>query len=208
MIRLSVKIFLAYGAKFYGSHFLHPIQKRRKERATTQLSSGNSSSIWWIFSSLSSHFENKSYWIKGLPLSNVKSSVINLQELQFFLRKVMRSNIALMFFWTNINLMPLSSGWECPNSLWTKYSGACYFKPGGAWSYHEQLANCTGFGASLISIHNHNENSFISALAWDYGAYLPYFIGLKRENCEAEWKWADGTTLDFTCWNKCKHQND
>ena len=119
----------------------------------------------------------------------------------------MKVYIALIIsFWINKKFVALGSEVECPNLSWLKYQGACYFVPGGVWSYHEQLANCTGFGASLISIHNHYENALISVLT--FGTNLPYFIGLKRENCDAEWEWADGTPLDFTYWNKSKHQND
>ena len=120
--------------------------------------------------------------------------------------KVMRSNPVLTFCWININVVPLRFAFECPDRLWLKLEGGCYFEPGGAWSYHEQLANCTGFGASLISIHNDEENALISLLSFQNNQ--PYFIGLKRENCKAEWEWADGTPLDFTYWSKGKHQND
>ena len=132
--------------------------------------------------------------------------MINLQELPSFLRKVMRSNLVLTFCWININIVPLGSGFKCPNCLWLQLEEACCFEQGGAWSYHEQLTNCTGFGASLISIHNGVENDLISLVNLQNNQ--SYFIGLKRENCEAEWEWADGTPLDFTYWSKGKHQND
>ena len=117
----------------------------------------------------------------------------------------MRSNIVLTFCWINITVVPLHSAFECPDWFWDKRFGACYFEPGGAWSYHEQLANCTRFGASLVSIHDDEENAWINLLT--FGSYQPYFIGLKRENCHAEWEWADGTPLDFTDWNEGKYQN-
>ena len=104
----------------------------------------------------------------------------------------MKTYIALiLLFWINNKFWALGSGAECPNWFWLKYQEACYYEPGGAWSYHQQLANCTRLGASLISIHTYGENALISALT--FGTNQPYFIGLKRENCKAEWEWADGT---------------
>ncbi|EPB80771.1 lectin C-type domain protein [Ancylostoma ceylanicum] len=55
--------------------------------------------------------------------------------------------------------------------------------------------------AHLVSIHSEEENDFVRKLIGDRNGNFDTYIGLTREAGQSSnWKWTDGSTVDFEHW--------
>ncbi|GMR38555.1 hypothetical protein PMAYCL1PPCAC_08750, partial [Pristionchus mayeri] len=70
----------------------------------------------------------------------------------------------------------------------------CYQLSESFSSFSNAEYNCVAKGGHLASIHNEDTNSFIQSIAAT--APIGVFIGLKKE--QKEFKWTDGSSLDYT----------
>jgi C-type mannose receptor len=90
-----------------------------------------------------------------------------------------------------------SSGW-----IYFEPTGFCY----GTDSYVQYITNWTtaenycqsqSGSAHLISIHNYDENKFVSTLISYPGTV---WTGLYSNDNEKTWKWSDGSSVDYLPW--------
>jgi len=65
---------------------------------------------------------------------------------------------------------------------------------GGTWNEAKRIAHA--LDAQVVSIGNETENRFVQTLLQD----LPAWIGLSREEDEADWTWSDNTELSYSNW--------
>uniref|UniRef100_A0AC35GI39 C-type lectin domain-containing protein n=1 Tax=Panagrolaimus sp. PS1159 TaxID=55785 RepID=A0AC35GI39_9BILA len=94
---------------------------------------------------------------------------------------------------------------SCTDS-WTFYetTGFCYkvFIENATWLEAEE--RCKVDYAHLASIHNSNENNFITQLATFHQSDCDWskepWIGLITEDENKQWKWTDGTPFDYNNW--------
>ena len=88
---------------------------------------------------------------------------------------------------------------RCSSLKWKEFQGACYLRSDDKLKFFDNVALCQSLEASVVSIHNQEENEFVlQQFCCDpYDMYLPY-IGVRRETLESNWTWHDGTALDFS----------
>ncbi|XP_033118060.1 fibropellin-1-like isoform X3 [Anneissia japonica] len=98
------------------------------------------------------------------------------------------------------------SSLRCPTN-WKLYETDCYnYSPTVAKKFWDASAHCQGHQfvandgvehtAELVSIHSDTENTFVNS----FSPSKTFFIGLYRENKDADWKWVDNTTVDYLGW--------
>ncbi|XP_078519695.1 macrophage mannose receptor 1-like [Lissotriton helveticus] len=99
----------------------------------------------------------------------------------------------------------------CPETnekSWIPFRQYCYyFETSSSNSWHKALAECLKLGASLTSIEDLHENTFI----WQEQEQQKYkssdfWIGLFK-NVEESWLWLDNSVVDFVNW-KNKYPTD
>jgi len=82
----------------------------------------------------------------------------------------------------------------------TAFENSCYWADSGPHSYiynfTEALDECRARGLQLASIHSQQEQDFIAGLIGGYNVY----IGLTDVAVEGDFRWSDGTPLDFQYW--------
>ncbi|KIH55507.1 lectin C-type domain protein [Ancylostoma duodenale] len=81
------------------------------------------------------------------------------------------------------------------------------FCPPSWMSFQEAELQCNDYGAHLLSIHSRKENDFVHDLIGRKNRKVLYaWIGLTRDYVGANWKWTDGTEVDYLNW--AYHQPD
>ncbi|KTF92942.1 hypothetical protein cypCar_00020904, partial [Cyprinus carpio] len=85
---------------------------------------------------------------------------------------------------------------------WTKFEGNCYlhFSTRENWLDAEQ--RCQDLNAQLVSIITPEEQAFISSYAQDY-----QWIGLNDKMVENDFRWSDGTSLQYENWRPNQPDN-
>ncbi|TNM86066.1 hypothetical protein fugu_008337 [Takifugu bimaculatus] len=89
---------------------------------------------------------------------------------------------------------------------WTSFRGSCYYLGNSAdsWAYaevgqHLFMTSAAAFGASLASVHNIWEYSFLQRLMKTAGHSFAWIGGYYFEGA---WRWEDGTPFDYDNWDK------
>jgi len=83
----------------------------------------------------------------------------------------------------------------------TAFENACYWTPTIYYQFYnftEALVECQARGLQLASIHSQQEQEFIAGLLGGYAAW----IGLTDLAVEGEFRWTDGTPLEFQYWRQ------
>ena len=78
------------------------------------------------------------------------------------------------------------------------YGGLHYFVT-EAGTYGDARSWAQQQGADLVSIHSSDQNAWLSQTLADYGRC---WIGLTDRVTEGQWKWEDGTSLDYLNWGQ------
>uniref|UniRef100_A0A3B5K492 C-type lectin domain-containing protein n=1 Tax=Takifugu rubripes TaxID=31033 RepID=A0A3B5K492_TAKRU len=82
---------------------------------------------------------------------------------------------------------------------WTSFRGSCYYLGNSADSWANAEDFCGSFGASLASVHNIWEYSFLQRLMKTAGHSFAWIGGYYFEGA---WRWEDGTPFDYDNWDK------
>ncbi|XP_043200553.1 proteoglycan 4-like [Amphibalanus amphitrite] len=87
-----------------------------------------------------------------------------------------------------------ADGGTCPGDDWRPYQGRCYWRSTfvAPWRIIGDLCQLVDADARPVSIHNNDENYFVTGMAKSDS-----WIGLKRYGGTKDWKWSDGTPYDF-----------
>jgi hypothetical protein len=89
-------------------------------------------------------------------------------------------------------------------------NGVHYWTDGGMGRNWEQArAFCRGMGGELASIHSDADMACAIRIVAPSGN-LPHgaWIGLHEEQEEGNWRWSDGTPVNFIAWMKGEPSND
>ncbi|GMR52026.1 hypothetical protein PMAYCL1PPCAC_22221, partial [Pristionchus mayeri] len=73
--------------------------------------------------------------------------------------------------------------------------GVCYQVGPAAQSFQEAQKACENLGASVASVHNQQENTFIRKIAASHGAVNGVFLGAKGQ--DNQFSWIDGSAWDY-----------
>ncbi|XP_059828140.1 macrophage mannose receptor 1 [Hypanus sabinus] len=104
---------------------------------------------------------------------------------------------------------------RCPETLaqsWIPFHGHCYyFEASAKKPWPSASLDCIRYGASLVSIDNIPESTFLLNTAEIMADKAPTFwIGM-YSNIEGAWLWLDNSVVDFVNWNKGEpsdHKNE
>uniref|UniRef100_A0A3B5MF61 C-type lectin domain-containing protein n=1 Tax=Xiphophorus couchianus TaxID=32473 RepID=A0A3B5MF61_9TELE len=87
---------------------------------------------------------------------------------------------------------------SCPPG-WTQFGSRCFifYYNMKTWSDAEEF--CISIGGNLASIHNNEENSFLSDMVVrDTGSPAVTWVGGYDAVTEGQWMWSDGSKFDYT----------
>lgn len=87
-------------------------------------------------------------------------------------------------------------GHACPNA-WVGFQGKCYYFSKEENDWNSSREHCSAHGASLATIGSAEEMDFMMRFQGPANCW----IGLHREEEDAQWTWSDGTA--FTNWSVC-----
>ena len=105
-----------------------------------------------------------------------------------YLRTVKYSSFCFHFS-TVSNCPPSENMWN----FWIQFQNYCYFRSSFVRAWNEARSHCLTRGSNLISIHNEEENKFLSM-----AIYAKTWLGLNDQNHEGQLKWTDKSPLTYT----------
>ncbi|KAJ8024376.1 P-selectin [Holothuria leucospilota] len=92
-------------------------------------------------------------------------------------------------------------------TVWTEWRGNEY-KLTSSKQYADSSSQvCENDAAHLVSIENHEENSFVQKIVSYCDPNKQIWIGLNDVASPGDWRWTDGTTVSFTNWASSQPNN-
>uniref|UniRef100_A0A8B9H637 C-type lectin domain-containing protein n=1 Tax=Astyanax mexicanus TaxID=7994 RepID=A0A8B9H637_ASTMX len=88
----------------------------------------------------------------------------------------------------------------CPPG-WKKFMSSCYYISINMQTWDQSRMDCRGKGADLVIINSEEEQTFVSGLARNF------WIGLRDQYHQGQWKWVDGSSLTSQYWMKGEPNN-
>jgi len=89
-------------------------------------------------------------------------------------------------------------GWSC-------YLDNCYYLSGSKMNWQTGVSYCGYIGGMIASIHSHAENQWLHHSLC--GKNRNCWIGLNDKYYEGRFRWADGSTVDYTRWDPGQPDN-
>ena len=114
-------------------------------------------------------------------------------------------------------LLPGGRCQEQCDAGWSRHGNNCYITEttsGLFKNWDDSQAHCASLrpGAQLASVHSAEENEFVTNLYKENGYPRGAWIGLEHlaasPDASLEFRWSDGTALDFTQWGEGQPNND
>ncbi|ELT94858.1 hypothetical protein CAPTEDRAFT_124535, partial [Capitella teleta] len=85
---------------------------------------------------------------------------------------------------------------------WTEFNRRCYKYFNSNLTFYNAKRSCIDNHATLVKVDTQETNNAVLAIVPVNSYY--FWIGLSRDNTEAEWQWADGTLLSQSNWTNWK----
>ncbi|GMR51901.1 hypothetical protein PMAYCL1PPCAC_22096, partial [Pristionchus mayeri] len=93
--------------------------------------------------------------------------------------------------------MPVPAGDGCESFEDDSEEGTCYEVGVATSNWKEAQIICSSFGATVASVHNDKENSFLRRLAVSRGAIGGMYLGATMTGKGNEFGWIDGSKWDY-----------
>ncbi|XP_040002527.1 ladderlectin-like isoform X2 [Xiphias gladius] len=84
----------------------------------------------------------------------------------------------------------------CPSG-WVRYRNSCYLYVSSSRSWSSAAAHCTSLGASLASVHNVFDYSFLQELTRRSGSSVAWIGGFYFQG----WRWVDQSSFSYNYWS-------
>ncbi|XP_069387928.1 ladderlectin-like isoform X4 [Paralichthys olivaceus] len=85
---------------------------------------------------------------------------------------------------------------DCPAG-WIRYKSSCYLYVSAGRSWTSAAANCNSLGATLASVHDLFDYSFLQQLTSRGGGTLAWMGGLYFQG----WRWVDQSPFNYNFWS-------
>ncbi|XP_013421067.1 deleted in malignant brain tumors 1 protein isoform X2 [Lingula anatina] len=90
---------------------------------------------------------------------------------------------------------------QCPDG-WVEFQARCYKYFDAVSNYDRALNTCATFNGSLVSILSQDEQGFLESMLSNYtGPPTFIYIGLDDIAVDRDWRWTDGSVVQYTNWD-------
>jgi hypothetical protein len=94
----------------------------------------------------------------------------------------------------------IPSSEECGSNGWTPWNNNCYKLFATLASWTDAELSCVNQSGHLVSIHNGDDNSLVSGLAFSQSPNADVWIGLIAKG--GKYNWSDGTAFTYNQWRQ------
>ncbi|XP_035516504.1 ladderlectin-like [Morone saxatilis] len=98
--------------------------------------------------------------------------------------------------------VPEGRFFACPTG-WVRYKSSCYQLVSSSRSWSSAAAHCASLGASLASVHDQFDYSFLQELTRRAGHTVSWMGGFYFQG----WRWVDQSSFSYTYWSTVNSAN-